>query len=322
VPLIEYLAGNFDLVQIVAVREKVFPELSEDCWFLYAGGFGGSTSHISLTLLPHFEYMPCPPRISRRVSLREWRAWNCRLRPFIISPAARSLYQSLADAESACRLGDVARVGIGYVTGANDFFHLRPSQQERLGIPEPFLHPSVRNGKALGGEAVTERLVRRWLLDDEPVLLLRLRKDDELPASISRYLGTPAAAEARGTYKCRNRDPWYVVPDVTVPDAFLSYMSGGAPALVANNAKCVCTNSVHVVHLNGRMSLGELERRWADPVTQLSCEVEGHPLGGGMLKVEPREASRLLLAKRRRSKSDDATIRAAVHELRRWRHYG
>ena len=30
-PLIEYFVGHFSVVQIVAVREKLFPELSEDC---------------------------------------------------------------------------------------------------------------------------------------------------------------------------------------------------------------------------------------------------------------------------------------------------
>ena len=31
-------------------------------------------------------------------------------------------------------------------------------------------------------------------------------------------------------------------------------------------------------------------------LTRLSCEMEGHPLGGGMLKLEPTEAERLLVA--------------------------
>jgi adenine-specific DNA-methyltransferase len=30
-------------------------------------------------------------------------------------------------------------------------------------------------------------------------------------------------------------------------------------------------------------------------VVALSCKLEGHPLGGGMLKLEPREAAQVLL---------------------------
>ena len=54
-------------------------------------------------------------------------------------------------------------------------------------------------------------------------------------------------ARGREAYKCRNRDPWYAIPDVRVPDAFLSYMSGRRPVLVRNDAECVCTNSLHAV---------------------------------------------------------------------------
>jgi hypothetical protein len=231
------------------------------------------------------------------------------------------VYRACCEAPTTARLAEVARVGIGYVTGANEFFHLRPSTATKLGIPDHVLHPSVRNGRALDGESVTIAKVKQWLLDDEPILLLRLKKGQKLPASVERYLKTDHATEARGAYKCRMRDPWYVVPDVTIPDAFLSYMSGEGASLVANRATCVGTNSVHVIHLTGRMPIGTILQRWKDPISQLSCEVEGHPLGGGMLKVEPREAGRVLLADRPSSPVDDKAILAGISEMQKWRHY-
>lgn len=41
-PVLRYLADNFSVVQVVAVREKIFAELSEDSWLLYAEGVRGS----------------------------------------------------------------------------------------------------------------------------------------------------------------------------------------------------------------------------------------------------------------------------------------
>ncbi len=35
---------------------------------------------------------------------------------------------------------------------------------------------------------------------------------------------------------------------------------------------------------------------WGSPAGRLSCGLEGHPLGGGMLKLEPGEARHVLLA--------------------------
>lgn len=322
-PVLEYMTRYFDHVQIIAVRDKLFPELSEDCWLLYAAGYGGHCDTLKFTALDHFAYSTKPPRESVDVSVAEWRLWNCRLRPFLLDPAARELYTIAAESKRSLRLGDVARVGIGYVTGSNDFFHLRPSQAERLGIPSRLLHPAVRNGKSLAGGCVDNKRVMAWMSADDPILLLRLSQDVDLPAPVRRYLDSDLGHEARETYKCRNRDPWYSVPDVTVPDGFLSYMSGDGPALVSNKAGCVCTNSVHAVHLTKGMSMSRLMKLWAEPVTSLSCEIEGHPLGGGMLKVEPREAARILLNDTAiRDDVDKRTLAEAVATLKRWRHYG
>jgi len=321
VPLLKYLAASFGDVRIIAIRKKIFPELNEDCWLLYAEGFGRSTKKFRLTALPVFRPTDAPPSSSIEIHLNDWQTWNYRLRPFLLPQACREFYRSVCTFPLSKTLSEVARVGIGYVTGANEFFHLRPSTAREFGLPDQLLHPSVRNGRALGKDGVGLATVRRWLLNDEPVLLLRLKKDQPLNAPLQRYLDTDEARKARETYKCRMRDPWYVVPDMTVPDAFLSYMSGSGVSLSANHAACVGTNSVHVIRLNGEMSLSTLQRRWKDPISQLSCEIEGHPLGGGMLKLEPREAGRVILAARPPSLADDRMIFAGITEMQQWRHY-
>jgi len=321
-PLLEYLARNFATVRIVAVRRKMFTGLSEDCWLLYAEGFGTRTDHFEITLQEDFAYTDRLPGDCQRVSLSEWRSFRSRLRPFLLPARIRSLYRELAGSPMTVRLGDLARVGIGYVTGANDFFHLRPSEAANACIPQEFLHPSVRNGRTLPQKAVTHATVRAWLNRDEPVLFLRISQGQTLPASVRRYLDTPEAQLAQRTYKCRSREPWYVVPDVHVPDAFLSYMSGDGVALVANHAKCVCTNSVHGVMLKNGTSVESLQRSWGTPLARLSCELEGHPLGGGLLKLEPREAANLVLPNARAQMvGESASLDEGIDVMKRWRHY-
>ena len=175
-PALEYLVGRFSIVHIVAVRKKLFPDLSEDCWLLYAEGCEGVAHDIRLTVLDRFEGSARPPRHFIRVGVQEWRTeWNRRLRPFLMSLDARDLYRNIAVRSDTSRFGALASVGIGYVSGANDFFHLRPSEAQRWGIPSEFLHPSVRNSRALQSSRVTTGIVNRWKRNDDPVLLLRLR---------------------------------------------------------------------------------------------------------------------------------------------------
>lgn len=322
-PLLDYLLRCFTTVHIVAVRDKLFPDLSEDCWLLYCEGFGGKSRSFLFSALDRFCACEQPPRSARRVSLVEWQRSGRRLRPFVMPDRTFDAYRELAESAATCRLSDVARVGIGYVTGANDFFHLRPSIARFRGIDERFLAPAVRNGRDLVGTAINASTVEKWMRNDSPNFLLRLDARHDIPQPVKKYLDSDDGRAAREAYKCRNRTPWYVVPDVCVPDAFLSYMSGEAPALVANHAGCVATNSVHVVRVNGTLSVTELQRRWNDPLTRLSCEIEGHPLGGGLLKLEPREANRVVLHKTiGEPRGQDSELQEGIDIMRRWRHYG
>jgi len=323
-PLMEYLVTNFAVVHVIAVREKLFPQLSEDCWLLYTEGFGGKTQEIRFSALERFEWTARPPIHFTSIAVSEWRdQWSSHLRPFLASSRVRGLYTEISSLSGSKPLGAFANVGIGYVSGDNDFFHLRPSDAARWDIPAKFLHPTVRNGRSLPKGGITPDTVRDWKKADQQVLLLRLKGGEQLPTAVQRYLDSAAGRTAREGYKCRNRAPWYAVPDVQVPDFVLTYMSGRTPHFVQNTAGVTCTNTVHSVRIKDTELAKKLLPAWNSPALELSCELEGHPLGGGMLKLEVREARRVLfpapeVVLDRRAKQD---IKAGVAELRRWRHY-
>jgi hypothetical protein len=321
-PLLQYLKARFSSVHVVAVRKKLFSDLSEDAWLLFADEFGGQTQSICFSALDRFDSDQLPPTGSTIIDAQDWEEWNGRLRPFLLNAKARGTYRRLLNGESH-RLKELAQAGIGYVTGANDFFHLRPSEARRWRIPSRFLVPAIRNSRFLANDDIDDATVRRWLDADEPVLLLRIKPDDSLPSSVREYLDSPAGFVARQGYKCRNRSPWYAVPDVRVPDAFLSYMTGDVPALVRNSAGCVACNTVHAVFLREGVQFEELSGGWSHPMSRLSFELEGHPLGGGMLKLEPREAAQIVIPapKLKISEVEKRHLEAAYHKLRKWRHY-
>jgi hypothetical protein len=89
-------------------------------------------------------------------------------------------------------------------------------------------------------------------------------------------------------------------------DAFVSYMSGTTPRLVANNTIAVAPNSLHTLRLHEETRAGKnaLAALWQTSLTRLSCELVGHALGGGMLKLEPTEAGRVIIAAPARAATD------------------
>jgi hypothetical protein len=322
-PLLEYLVGSFATVHVIAIREKLFPALSEDCWVLYADDHGGAASHIDLTVCDRFTPAQARPKPTVRVDLTEWRrVWSRRLRPYLLPTEIRTLYGLAVDHPDSRRLGDIAAVGIGYVSGDNDFFHLRPSEAKRWKIPATFLQASLRNGRSMPKGRITQATVEDWTRADEPILLLRLKRDQDLPPTVRAYLDSSAGHAARQGDKCRNRTPWYAVPDVQVPDYVLSYMAGRAANLVRNAAGVTCTNSVHAVRIRDRPAAAKLLPGWSSPFVRLSCELEGHALGGGLLKLEPREAARVLFPPECIAVSADmAALEDGIQMLLRWRHY-
>jgi hypothetical protein len=322
-PLLEYLVSSFSEIHVLAIRRKLFPSLSEDCWLLYADGFGGSTSRIGLTVCDEFKPSKQRPKPAFYVDVEEWRTtWSRRLRAYLLPQDIRDIYAAAVHHPRSKRFGDIASVGIGYVSGDNDFFHLRPSEAKRLRIPAEFLHPSLRNGRAMPAKQITKATVESWMKSDDKVLLLRIAPGQELPVSVRRYLDSSAGREARLGYKCRNRTPWYAVPDVQVPDLVLSYMSGRSANLVQNFAGVTCTNSVHSVRVRDSALAKKLLPHWTTPFVRLSCELEGHALGGGMLKLEPREASRILFPDEAvLAGANGEALEDAIRTLQRWRHY-
>jgi adenine-specific DNA-methyltransferase len=326
-PLLEALCARFERVHIVAIKEKLFPELAEDAWLLFASGFGSATKCIKLSTQRRFTPTETPPKSIRRVAVRDLTRARWRLRRWLLPADVLRTYEAFEDLRFSQRLGDIADVNIGYVSGGNDFFHLRPSLAKKLGIPTKFLKASVRRGASLQAKSVlTSRHVQQWIDRDEPVLLLHITPDQrKLPSSINAYLTSSDALSVREAYKCRVREPWYSVPDVRIPDGFLTYMSGSRVQVVRNDAACVATNSVHVVHMKASNTFTSMQQRFGTLLTRLSCELEGHPLGGGMLKLEPREAQRVLIPKRAAFhdlNEASSTLELGIEEMQHWRHYG
>jgi len=96
-------------------------------------------------------------------------------------------------------------------------------------------------------------------------------------------------------------------------------MSGDEVRLAKNNAGVSCTNSLHAVHVTDQFGASRALAGWGSAFTKLSCELEGHPLGGGMLKLEPREASRIVFPECTRIIAQK-TAADALAILRAWRH--
>lgn len=117
-------------------------------------------------------------------------------------------------------------------------------------------------------------------------------------ADLSQWLSQPSAARARSRLKCRIRDPWYSIPLGPIADYFLPSMASDAPRLCHNTARTCQSNTILGVRLTTRISKHTrllFAALFRNPLTRLSAEIEGRRYGGGVLKLEPSDAERVLV---------------------------
>lgn len=323
-PVLQYLARSFEDVTLLTFRKKLFPTLSQDTLLLLAEGRRSHTEPsavfalLDLRSASDLEALHLPHPNSQILDTPTLTSGRERLLEYWIPHKTRELYQGLRDSPQTFHLGEIADVGIGYVTGNNDFFHLSPEQTEQWNIPQEFLKPAVWRGRALRGLRFTRADWNVAVQKGEAGFLLHISPKTELPFGLRQYLQQGQANRVHQAYKCRARQPWYTVPHVYQPDAFLTYMSSETPRLVANEAKVVAPNSLHTLRLKfppplqvgGSFPSGQATARtprgwsakavaalWQTSLTRLSAEIEGHAMGGGMLKIEPGEAEKIVLPK-------------------------
>jgi adenine-specific DNA methylase len=185
---------------------------------------------------------------------------------------------------------------LGTVTGSNDFFALSEATRKQYGIKEKHLKRISPPGtKHLAGLTFSrpqwEELKltggRVWLLHPDAVA-----KD----AGLTRYLKFGEERNVPAAYKCQVRQPWWRPPVVSAPDLFFTYMSHRYPRLIANTSEATILNSMHGIRLREEaptVAKAALPLLVLNSATMLGAEMEGRAYGGGILKMEPREAAAL-----------------------------
>ncbi|MGH3612536.1 MAG: N-6 DNA methylase [Pseudonocardia sp.] len=296
-PVRLWLRERFARVHLVLFDELQFADASEQVVLLVAGGSGGTRSFglhrvgtgTDLPDLHAFDGDAVPPPAAGK--------WTDLLLPVESQTVFRQVL-----AGHFVDLDSYAQLELGTVTGANDFFAVSESTRLEYNLEPgrhltPMLPPGGRALRGAGFSAADWEVLRGqgdrvWMLN--PV-------DDHPTGGLARYLARGKELEVDRAYKCSVRTPWWRPRVVPPPDLFMTYMSHVTPRLVTNSAGSVMVNSTHAVRLRPDappVAADALPIVALNSVTMLGAEVFGRSYGGGVLKMELKEAARLPLPDR------------------------
>lgn len=290
-PVRRWLRRHFAAVHLVMFERLQFTDALEKVVLVVAQGSGGcdafSLYHVDdaadLRALRPFDHFNVTPADEGK--------WTDLLLP----NRHRQLFKRVAS-EGFVSLDDYGAPELGTVTGANAYFALSESTRRRHRLSEDQVaRISPPGTKHLLGLSFTPKDWSALREFDVPVWLLHPKADDSTIA-LRHYLDVGIQLGVPDAYKCRVREPWWRPPLVSPPDLFFTYMSHRYPRLVTNSARVSFVNSMHGVRLRkGTDAIAKhaLPLLALNSVTMLGAELFGRSYGGGVLKMEPREAANL-----------------------------
>lgn len=291
-PIRAWLRRRFEQVHLVLFERLQFQDATEKVVLVLAAGSGGCDAFSLYCLDDAADLAGIRPMTNLSVTPADSGKWTDLLLP----NRQRRLFKTVSG-ERFTPLSSYGKPELGTVTGANDYFTMSEHTRAQYQLVEDrhvikICPPGTRH---LRGMAFSTARWAQLRAQGERVWLLHPPADDRSKA-LAAYLALGREQAVHEAYKCTVRSPWWRPPAVSPPDLFFTYMSHRYPRLIANTAGVTFVNSMHGVRLlpgAPRIAQSALPVLCLNSVTLLGAEVFGRSYGGGILKMEPREAAML-----------------------------
>ena len=201
--------------------------------------------------------------------------------------------QLSTSSSSVRRFKDIAKVDVGIVTGANKYFLVNDATVEDFGLKKLTL-PMYGRSEYCNGLIYDKQQHAKNRKDGLPVNFIDFRKMDN-ERRYESYIQKGVAEDLDKRYKCRIRNPWYIVPSIYPSPISLLKRSNGYPRLIFNDMEIYTTDTAYRVFPFDGIDSKRLVFSFLNTLTSLSAELEGRAYGGGVLELVPSEIENLLV---------------------------
>jgi hypothetical protein len=280
------LANNFKSISVSRFYEDFFPDVDVETILLFADGKGGNTSFVDYLLHNTVADLISGNAFKEtKIPIADIVTANKPFVSTLLPVEQEKLLQKISKKGITKRIIDSCKFKIGYVSADKNYFHPDRELVEHYSISQENLFPCVLNAKELNGGTGIGIDVSVGQCQSNLFLPKTISEGERLYIQSGEMLGV------HQRYKCRQRNPWYITPNVEFPDVILSVF-GENPKMVVNKGHYVVSNSLLCGNLKG-ISSEQFVCRWYNSLTLLSIELNVHSLGGGSFVIIPGEADKL-----------------------------
>ena len=282
-PLRSLCEASFGELDVHRVAVPMFEMVSDGSVLLVARGFGQKPRRrahvISHPTLSALDRAVCAPDLA------------------VAPKEMRSVEASLP--EDQVKLGEIAQIRIGAVTGHASYFLLNEKQRLALDLPRSAVQPLLSKAHHIIGSQIDEDIWAELRAAGERIWLFSPSEADLLHPAVQAYLDLPEEEGGcrREAMKIRDRDPWYRVPIPEPFDGFMTGMSLARPWVALNRKPgLTASNTLYGVRFPKITSLDE-QAAWCLSMLSSTTSksraqlVRRYPQG--LLKLEPSDVARL-----------------------------
>ncbi len=286
-----YLRKNYGKLSVYRVYKDFFPEVDVETIVFLAEDKGNCTDNVEYRVFRDIKDLNYGKSIvSKSIAIDDIISLRKPFERELISTKSKTIISSLRAKGQLTPLLEECKFKIGYVCGNKDFFH--PSQDivKQYKIKKNNLLPCLINSKDINGQS-------KLGIDT-----INIVSENNLfyPTNIAEgekaYISYGETEKIHLGYKCKTRNPWYITPNIEIPDIILTVF-GDVPRMITNTKKYIVSNSLlcGVIDPSKSTTAKEIICRWYNSLTLLLIEIYIHSLGGGTLVLIPGEMDKMEL---------------------------
>ena len=290
----QYLAKNFNKINIISFKNLVFEEIQQEVVLLLCEKNGTDEhliEHIEvkdanglLTLDPHKLEFP-----TKEIDFHTDK-WTY----YFLEKKELELLEKIK--RNMPSISTYANVEVGITTGANNYFTVPESVVTLYNLKE-YAKPMVGRSVQVNSLCFTKEDWQANAASGTKAYLLvfpsgvKENGDD----SVKAYIQNGERVGINNGYKTGIRDEWYIIPSIKLSDALFLRRNNQYPKFVLNEAKAYTTDTMHRVFIKEGVNKRAFVASYYNSLSFAFAEILGRNFGGGCLELMPSEVGGIYL---------------------------
>ena len=284
----QYLAKNFNEINIISFENLVFEEIQQEVVLLLCEK--NSTDehlieHIEvkdadglLSLDPHRLKFP-----TKKIDFHtdKWTYYFLEKEELDLLEKVKCNMPSIAT---------YANVEVGITTGANDYFTIPKSIVDLYNLEE-YARPMVGRSVQVNSLCFTNKDWQTNVDSEAKAHLLVFPSGVKKNGNdgVRAYIENGEKEGVNKGYKTGIRDEWYIIPSIKLSDALFLRRNNQYPKFVLNEAKAYTTDTMHRVFIKEGVNKKAFVASYYNSLSFTFAEILGRNFGGGCLELMPSE---------------------------------